>query len=92
MEGVLTTTLTIFAVEMNRLPPSETNAMAANDSSVSSSTIQNEVYSSLLDENMVRDTSAMIIQAQFRTRTRVEPVLQEMIEFLEGFDVPAEGN
>ena len=80
------TTLTI-AVAMNRLPPSETNAMA-----VSGGIIHNEEYSSLLDENMVRDTSAMIIQAQFRTRNRVEPVLREMIEFLEVFDVPADGN
>ena len=72
-----------------RLPQSEVRGDNENGTS---SIIENKEYSSLLDENMARDTSAMIIQAQFRTRNRVEPVLTEMIEFLNSFDVNADGN
>ena len=72
-----------------RLPQSEVRGDNENGTS---SIIENKEYSSLLDENMARDTSAMIIQAQFRTRNRVEPVLTEMIEFLNSFDVTADGN
>jgi N-terminal acetyltransferase B complex non-catalytic subunit len=42
---------------------------------------------SVLDESDVRLTAAILTVAQHRTRIRIEPILQEMDEYLEEFDV-----
>jgi hypothetical protein len=52
--------------------------------------IQNAEYRSVLDDHMVSDTATLLIQAQYRTRTRIEPILKEMKEELDSFDVVAE--
>lgn len=41
----------------------------------------------LKDEDLIEKTKDEIMQAQYRTRVRVEPILQDMNEFLESFDV-----
>jgi hypothetical protein len=41
----------------------------------------------LLEDQVVRETTDLLIQGQYRTRGRVEPVLQEMDEYLDTFDV-----
>jgi hypothetical protein len=45
----------------------------------------NEEHRKLLDDHMVRETTELLMQAQYRTRARVEPVLQEMDEYLDLF-------
>ena len=44
-------------------------------------------YRNVLDDQVVQDTSKRLIEAQWKTRARVEPVLQEMDEYLDSFDV-----
>jgi hypothetical protein len=50
-------------------------------------TIQEDYIKMLKDDDLIKKTMNQIIQAQHRTRARVEPVLQDMNEFLESFDV-----
>ena len=47
-------------------------------------------YVELLDDNMVRETVALINQAQYRTRIRVEPILMEMKDYVDSFDVASD--
>jgi hypothetical protein len=47
--------------------------------------IQDE-YRSLIDEGVMAQTLNHLAQAQYITRQRVEPILQEMHEYLETFN------
>ena len=49
-----------------------------------------EDYLKLLDKTMLKDTTELIIDSQHRTRVRIEPVLQEMNDYLHSFNHEAE--
>jgi hypothetical protein len=46
-----------------------------------------EEHLPLLDEAMVSETKRLLVAAQYRTRVRVEPILKEMKEELDSFDI-----
>jgi hypothetical protein len=46
-----------------------------------------EEHAKFFDDHVIRETTDLITQAQYRTRMRVEPVLQEMDEYLDAFNV-----
>lgn len=54
--------------------------------------IPDEYRTSLVEQNTMYETIDMITKAQYRTRVRVEPVLQEMDEYLDTFDIPETTN
>ena len=47
-------------------------------------------YSELLGEISINRALEVITKGQYRTRARVEPILQEMDEFLDSFNVQEE--
>ena len=64
---------------LRTLPSSET------ESSVEYSLNEEELNA--LDGDAVRSTKTLLNRAQYRTRMRMEPILEEMIDFLDEFDV-----
>jgi hypothetical protein len=46
-----------------------------------------EEHVKFFDDHVIRETTDLITRAQYRTRMRVEPVLQEMDEYLDAFNV-----
>eukprot|EP00535_Pseudo-nitzschia_heimii_P013376 CAMPEP_0197199968 /NCGR_PEP_ID=MMETSP1423-20130617/34157_1 /TAXON_ID=476441 /ORGANISM="Pseudo-nitzschia heimii, Strain UNC1101" /LENGTH=1130 /DNA_ID=CAMNT_0042653841 /DNA_START=98 /DNA_END=3490 /DNA_ORIENTATION=- len=46
-----------------------------------------EEETNVLDPDVVISTKALLSQSQYRTRMRMEPILQEMIDYLDEFDV-----
>lgn len=50
----------------------------------------NDVYSDLLGEISIKRALEMTTKGQYRTRARVEPILQEMDEYLDSFNVQDE--
>ena len=65
---------------LRALPSSETD----------SSTLEfdlEETEMNLLDADIVAATKALVNQSQYRTRMRMEPILEEMVNYLDEFDV-----
>lgn len=65
---------------LRALPSSETD----------SSTLEfdlEETEMNLLDADIVAATKALVNQSQYRTRMRMEPILEEMANYLDEFDV-----
>jgi hypothetical protein len=48
--------------------------------------VQDELRS-LVGEGAVADALTLVAQARFRTRMRIEPILQEMDKYLDSFNV-----
>lgn len=65
---------------LGALPSTETETSA--DFSLTDEAI------SVLDVDKVTATKTLLNQARYRTRMRVQPILEEMIDFLDEFDVP----
>jgi N-terminal acetyltransferase B complex non-catalytic subunit len=53
----------------------------------SSATQLPKEYHQVLDERMLKETTALLTQAQHRTRMRIEPILKELLRELDSFDV-----
>ena len=51
--------------------------------------IPDEYRTALVEQKAMYETIDVVTKAQYRTRVRVEPVLQEMDEYLDTFDIPA---
>lgn len=64
-----------------RLPSSESSDYASVDINMS----DNEL--SLLDQDVLRSTMDMLEQSRYRKRMRLEPILQQMDEFLDEFNI-----
>jgi len=47
-----------------------------------------EGHKAFLPDDILEDTKEILGRAQYRTRLRVEPILAEMKEYLDSFDVP----
>ena len=65
---------------LRALPSSETD----------SSTLEfdlEEAEMNLLDADVVTATKALVNQSQYRTRMRMQPILEEMVNYLDEFDV-----
>ncbi len=65
---------------LRALPSSETDS-ASFEFSI------DEAELSLLDADVVNSTKALLHESQYRTRMRMEPILEEMIDYLDEFDV-----
>jgi hypothetical protein len=61
--------------------------LPSSESSSDIDYVTKEEHRKLLDDEVVRETTEILIQGQHRTRLRVEPILQEMEEYLDTFDV-----
>merc|ERR1712238_208710 len=47
----------------------------------------NEIETNVLDKDVVRATKILLNRAQYRTRMRMEPILEEMIFLLNSYDI-----
>jgi len=65
---------------LRALPPSETDSSSLEYS-------LNEAEMNVLDADVVIATKNLLNQSRYRTRMRIEPILEEMIEYLDEFNV-----
>ena len=65
---------------LKALPSSETDSSSSKYS-------LNEAEMNVLDGNVVVDTKILLNKSQHKTRMRMEPILEEMIDYLDEFDV-----
>lgn len=65
---------------LGALPSSETDSSSLEF-------IFDEAEMKLLDADVVTATKALLNESQYRTRMRMEPILEEMIDYLDEFDV-----
>ena len=83
--------VSIFALPLKRCKSdsldSSRHSLPSTDKSTGPDIAIPEDYLKLLDDDLVKKTSDLLVEAQYQTRVRVEPILEEMGDFLKSFDV-----